>query len=404
MFGHGPTNYLQAAQVGGAEFHAPLWVNGSFKRGNYIGPGTNLIDRLKRGDKPVSGADKVAQAHDLRYTLAKGNAQMERAADVKMLAKLKDPKLDNVVNRAVGYAPIRAKMALEDAGVFPKGYMSQGPSLTPEDKSLVETKLSDLELEGFGKPAARLRQIARQQGCGGLPPVPPNLPIQVPENEIQQIRQIALSLGVPGRIDEWVQKQNLYLYYKSVGVPDADAIQASFGTERPWDGLINKGVAAQVVSKEVAAEAVPQALLPTAVTAGLATAALPKKRRRPTMGKEEFLEKMRKGKMKAKRMKTGKPGRIPKKKRMAMAKQIGKVLKRRGRGLVLAGTGMEAFTIPDDMPQSGLPAHIGGYMKKNFNIEASPEMMASMGEILSGTGRDKWDALEEKLSGLVPVS
>ena len=135
---------------GGAELHAYLWADNKLKRASYMGPGTDIIGRLKRNVAPVSGADKVAMAHDLRYTLANGSVSAERDADIRMVKKLKDTQLDNRLNRAIGYIPIRAKMLAEDAGLFPKGRMSRGAPLTPTDLALVRDNLARLESQGFG--------------------------------------------------------------------------------------------------------------------------------------------------------------------------------------------------------------------------------------------------------------
>jgi hypothetical protein len=65
--------------------------NGRTGIANYMGPGTNVIERLKRGDKGRTPADTVAKRHDIDYTLASGKATKEeqlkavRNADNRMI-------------------------------------------------------------------------------------------------------------------------------------------------------------------------------------------------------------------------------------------------------------------------------------------------------------------------------
>ena len=426
MFAQHGTNYLIKTQVGGAELHAPLWVNGRLRKASFMGPGTDLITRLRQGSQPISGADKVSKAHDLRYTLANGNAALERKADEIMIAKLKDPKVDNRFNRMMGSVPIRAKVALENKGLFPKGHMSKGPELSALDKELVETNLDQLAMEGFGKPGQKLRQLAAMKGCGNLPSPPPNLPIEVPPDQIQSIREIAMALGVPQRIDEWVYKQNLYLWWKHMGVEDAQAIQAAFGNERPWDMVINNGVAGAQQTNQQAMDVDtvgPSAYqFPTGPQAQyqFPTGPAPKKKRkRPTMGKAEFLAKMAMGKskkmkknMKAATTKPRKKRKMHQTTRAKWNKKLKALLKKYGSGLQLAGalklagTGAEdpeTFELPDTFSADGLATQLGGALKKYFNIEAPADLMSKLGECMTG-GKVDWSGMEEKLLGYIPLS
>ena len=50
--------------------------NGSYNPAAYSGPGTNLKVRISRGDKPLSYVDKIAQGHDLRYSLEQTDADV----------------------------------------------------------------------------------------------------------------------------------------------------------------------------------------------------------------------------------------------------------------------------------------------------------------------------------------
>lgn len=428
MFLQQGTNYLLKTQVGGAELHAPLWVNGRLRKANFMGPGTDLITRLRQGSQPLSGADKVSKAHDLRYTLANGDAALERKADEIMIAKLKDPKVDNRFNRAMGSLPIRAKVALENKGLFPKGHMSKGPELSALDKELVQTNLDQLAMEGFGKPGEKLRQLAAMRGCGNLPTPPPNLPIEVPPDQIQSIREIAMALGVPHRIDEWVYKQNMYLWWLHMGVQDAEAIQAAFGNERPWQGVIDNGVAGAQQTNQQAMDVdtmgpskmqyQPQYQPQPQPQFEFPSGPPKKKRKRPTMGKAAFLAKMAMGKakkmqknMKAATTKPRKRRKMHQTTRAKWNKKLKALLKKYGSGLQLAGalklagTGAEDpenFELPDTFSADGLATQLGGALKKYFNIEAPAELMSKLGECMTG-GKVDWSGMEKNLLGYIPL-
>jgi hypothetical protein len=49
--------------------------DGSNQFASFMGPGTNVMARLKRGDHGKTEADEIARAHDIRYSLAKGVGQ-----------------------------------------------------------------------------------------------------------------------------------------------------------------------------------------------------------------------------------------------------------------------------------------------------------------------------------------
>ena len=60
----------------GKEFHCPGY--------QYMGPGTHLAKRLKRGDPGINRLDKIAKQHDVDYSRAK-NLQDKWKADAKMI-------------------------------------------------------------------------------------------------------------------------------------------------------------------------------------------------------------------------------------------------------------------------------------------------------------------------------
>lgn len=60
----------------GIEFHWPGY--------QYMGPGTKLKKRLKRGDPGINRLDRIAKQHDIDYSYAK-NLQDKWKADEKMI-------------------------------------------------------------------------------------------------------------------------------------------------------------------------------------------------------------------------------------------------------------------------------------------------------------------------------
>ena len=63
----------------GKEFHWPKM--------NYLGPGTHLEKRLKRGDVGKNRWDELAKIHDIDYSLAK-NIKDKWKADEKMIRSI----------------------------------------------------------------------------------------------------------------------------------------------------------------------------------------------------------------------------------------------------------------------------------------------------------------------------
>ena len=57
----------------GKEFHWPKM--------NYLGPGTRLKERLKRGDRGVNRLDELAKIHDIDYSKAKSLKDKWKADD-----------------------------------------------------------------------------------------------------------------------------------------------------------------------------------------------------------------------------------------------------------------------------------------------------------------------------------
>lgn len=87
------------------EIHGILRMpNGSYERASYMGPGTQLTRRLRRGDPGKTMVDKISKRHDIDYSLAKTPAAV-READKRMVASVKQAiknKSDDMFNLRQG--------------------------------------------------------------------------------------------------------------------------------------------------------------------------------------------------------------------------------------------------------------------------------------------------------------
>ena len=87
----------------GIEFHWPGY--------QYIGPGTKLAKRLKRGDPGINQLDKLAKQHDIDYTNAKSLAEKHRA-DRIMVAGINNFKGKKSWTEEIVKRTIPAKLGL----------------------------------------------------------------------------------------------------------------------------------------------------------------------------------------------------------------------------------------------------------------------------------------------------
>ena len=171
-------NFLTGSKLKDGEKHAIIYdpIKKKYTAANYIGPGTDLITRLKRGDQPITKADKVAMSHDISYSLSK-DVNGIKAADEKMVTKLKSlrkNKEDSAFNTKPAQLGIQANQVL--AKILPTKYFDKfvnymtdykdyNSKLSNDDKLLLENKLKELEAEGYGfnKPKkARKRRLKKK--------------------------------------------------------------------------------------------------------------------------------------------------------------------------------------------------------------------------------------------------
>ena len=146
-------NKLTGSNLKDGEKHAILYTKDGFKAASFMGPGSHVVDRLQKKTKPITKSDKTAQAHDIRYSLAK-NTDDVRAADIKMvekLAKIAKEGSDYKFNIYMGKLPIQMKMKLEDWGLLSKTAFTKAQGVKNEaDRPILESNLKALEQEGYG--------------------------------------------------------------------------------------------------------------------------------------------------------------------------------------------------------------------------------------------------------------
>lgn len=130
--------------------------DGSYARGNFIGPGTAVNERLRQGGEvatPKTPVDAVAKRHDIEYWKANSTEDV-RKADEKMLnsvAKIKASGGDHPFN--LTHAQLIAfKTKLEDLGVSPESFTSFGgfEAMPQQDQNNQEQALADLVQQGYG--------------------------------------------------------------------------------------------------------------------------------------------------------------------------------------------------------------------------------------------------------------
>lgn len=141
--------YPNKTRLNPGEKHAPLnFGKGRIGWANYMGPGTKLLKRLNRGDKPRSFADKVSQRHDIDYSLSRDASDIRKADSrmLKSLARGKRENLDTKWNLNIGTAGIGTKKLLEDVDLLRKdAFLGR-----PMNQKILRDKRAELEMQGFG--------------------------------------------------------------------------------------------------------------------------------------------------------------------------------------------------------------------------------------------------------------
>jgi hypothetical protein len=141
------------SQLFEGEKHIPLIMpDGSIQIANWVGPSTQVIKRLKRGDKGKTATDYVAMRHDLDYSIAQ-NLDHIRNADQRMINRLNQIQAqngDNKLNILAGKKAIQSKVYLEDKGLLSKNAFADFSALPADEKQLIQNKIQELEQIGYG--------------------------------------------------------------------------------------------------------------------------------------------------------------------------------------------------------------------------------------------------------------
>ena len=154
------------------EKHAIIQLkNGKNGVANYMGPGTNVVARVRRGDMGRTPADQVAKRHDIDYALAQGLQNREkqlgavREADNRMIRSLQGIQAgkhggDASRNIQMGMRLIQAKTLGEDLGVLDKAkFAGDLKNISDPDKVLLMSNRAILTQEGYGMlPGDQLKQ------------------------------------------------------------------------------------------------------------------------------------------------------------------------------------------------------------------------------------------------------
>ena len=88
----------------GIEFHWPGY--------QYMGPGTKLAKRLKRGDPGINRLDKIAKQHNIDYSHAK-NLRDKWKADAKMIKAIEKLPGNKMLTEKIVKRIMQAKKKLK---------------------------------------------------------------------------------------------------------------------------------------------------------------------------------------------------------------------------------------------------------------------------------------------------
>lgn len=144
--------------------------NGKNGVANYMGPGTQVVQRLKREDPGRTPSDMVAKRHDIDYAIAQSartkadQLTQVRAADnrmIKSLQKLNNEGGDANRNIQAGMRLIQAKKLGEDSGILSKDkFVGNLRNIPDDEKILLMSNRARLTQQGYGLsiPGAGLKK------------------------------------------------------------------------------------------------------------------------------------------------------------------------------------------------------------------------------------------------------
>jgi hypothetical protein len=228
------------------EKHALLKLpNGKTGVANYMGPGTNIMERLKRGDPPRTATDKAAQAHDIRYALSNDKGDIRRADNiminkVKQISRNRGDALRNINQANL----LRVKVAGENLGVLKRNAFSGNMPDSKKDKDFLTQKLKQVSggslqmpggamLPGDALKLKLLKQMARKRtkrisGAGfGKPRTGLSMSKTLPGTKNYVLMGQGCRGGGKGSIQKFVVKKVVPTLMASVGIPKETISQGS---------------------------------------------------------------------------------------------------------------------------------------------------------------------------------
>jgi hypothetical protein len=201
--------------------------DGSRGTANYMGSGTDIVERIRRGDPPRTPVDRAAMAHDLRYALARNTDDL-RKADIKMVQEI-DKLSDTPMNVFTGKKTIQAKMKAEDLGLISKQKFATKDFAPPsgDDAKLLQEALNSYEQQQVmpvQSPVTQTQPVTQQpiQQPTTVTQQPIQQPATVTQQPIQQpttvtqepVRQEPDSIGEvqvqPVTLKPAIQQQLMY--------------------------------------------------------------------------------------------------------------------------------------------------------------------------------------------------
>jgi len=150
-------------------------ANGKAGVANFMGPGTEVVKRVARGDKGRTPSDNVAMRHDIDYQIATGmktkaaQRKAGRDADNRMISSIKRLEAtggDARKNILMGKAIIAKTMA-EDIGVMSKDkFLGKLEKMSDKDAILLKSKRAELSQMGYGHPGEKLKHKLMMKHSG----------------------------------------------------------------------------------------------------------------------------------------------------------------------------------------------------------------------------------------------
>lgn len=142
-------------------------ANGKNGVANYLGPDTEVLKRLKRGDPGRTRSDDAAKRHDIDYVLATGQTTKAKQLDavrkadnrmIKSLKSIQESRGDASRNVQAGMRVIQAKTLGEDFGLLDRSrFVGNLEKLSKSDKAVLMSNRTKMKQKGYGLPGNALK-------------------------------------------------------------------------------------------------------------------------------------------------------------------------------------------------------------------------------------------------------